>query len=145
MGDSMSTKLTPEIIDAAIAGFESQRQHIDSQIADLRAMLNGGRPDSVAPSHRSQRRRVSATARKRMADGQRRRWAAAKGLSKAATTTSPKRKRRLSPAGRAAIVAALKKRWALKRALPARLQSVGRRKAAPKKAAPKKAAVRKAA
>jgi hypothetical protein len=140
MGDSMSTTLSPEIIVAAITGFESQRQHIDSQIADLRALLHGGRPDTVAASHYGQRRKVSATARKRMADGQRRRWAAAKGLSEAATTTSPKRKRRLSAAGRAAIVAALKKRWALKRALAARPQSVGRRKAAPKKAAVRKAA-----
>jgi len=136
----MSTKLTPEIIAAAIAGFESQRLHIDSQIADLSAMLNGTRPDTDAASHHDQRRKVSAAARKRMAEGQRRRWAAAKGLSEAATTTSPKRKRRLSAAGRAAIVAALKKRWALKRAVAARPQPVGGRKAAPKKAAIRKAA-----
>jgi hypothetical protein len=135
----MSTRLSPEIIVAAITGFESQRQHIDSQIADLRAMLNGGRPDTVAPSYNSQRRKVSATARKRMADGQRRRWALAKGASNLATPQPPKRKRRLSAAGRAAIVAALKKRWALKRAGTVRPQSVGRRKAAPKKAAVRKA------
>src|SRR5262245_690449 len=108
MGDSMSTKLSHEIIVAAITGFESQRQHIDSQIADLRAMLYVGRPDTVAPSYNSQRRKVSAVARKRMADGQRRRWAGAKSLSEAATTASPKGKGRLSAVGRAAIVAALK-------------------------------------
>jgi hypothetical protein len=136
----MSTKLSPEIIVAAITGFESQRQHIDSQIADLRAMLNGGRPDTVAPSYNSQRRKVSAAARKRMAQGQRRRWAAARGASEPATPQMPKLKRRLSAAGRAAIVAALRKRWALKRAVAARPQSVGRRKAAPKKAAVRKAA-----
>ena len=131
----MSTKLSPEIIAAAIAGFESQRQHIDSQIAELRAMLNGARPHTVAAAHHGQRRKVSAAARKRMAEGQQRRWAAAKGLSEAATITSPKRKRRLSPAGRAAIVAALKKRWAIKRAAAARPQLVGGRKAAFRKAA----------
>lgn len=136
----MSAKLSPEIIVAAITGFESQRQHIDSQIADLRAMLNRGRPDTVAPSYNSQRRKVSAAARKRMTDGQRRRWAAAKGLSEAAMTRSPKRKRRLSAAGRAAIVAALKKRWALKRAGTVRPQPVAERKVTPKKLAPRKAA-----
>src|SRR5690348_17878435 len=35
-------KLTPEIIHAAIDGFEAQKRKIDSQIAELRAMLNGG-------------------------------------------------------------------------------------------------------
>src|SRR5215471_5641047 len=135
MGDSMSTKLSPEIIAAAIAGFESQRQHIDSQIAELRAMLSGARSDTVAATHYGQHRKVSAAARKGMAEGQRRRWAATKGLSEAATTTSPKHKRRLSPAGRAAIVAALKKRWAIKRAAAAGPQLVGGRKAAARKAA----------
>src|SRR5262245_60206982 len=139
MGGSVSTKLSPEIIVAAIAGFESQRQHIDSQIADLRAMLNGGQPDTGAASHHGQHRKVSAAARKRMAEGQGRRWAAAQGVSEPATSR-PKRKRRLSAAGRAAIVAALKKRWALKRAVPARPQLVAGRKAAPKKAPVRKAA-----
>jgi hypothetical protein len=35
-------KLTPEIINAAILGFEEQKRHIDTQIAELRAMLDGG-------------------------------------------------------------------------------------------------------
>ena len=35
-------KLTNEIITAAIEGFESQRRRIDDQIAELRAMLDGG-------------------------------------------------------------------------------------------------------
>src|SRR5262249_2715586 len=129
----MSIKLRPEIITAAIEGFESQRKRLDSQITELRTMLNGRRPRAEAEPQKATRRKVSAAARKRMAEGQARRWAAAKGLSEVATTTSQKHKRRLSPAGRAAIVAALKKRWALKRALAARPQSVGWRKAAPKK------------
>jgi hypothetical protein len=33
--------LTKEIIEAAIAGFEGQKQKIDAQIAELRAMLAG--------------------------------------------------------------------------------------------------------
>ena len=38
-------KLTPEIITAAIAGFEQQKTRIDAQIAELRAMLPGGRTE----------------------------------------------------------------------------------------------------
>jgi hypothetical protein len=50
----------------------------------------------------------------------------------------PKPKRKLSAAGRKAIIAATKKRWALKKAEAARLNP-------PKTAAPKKAAVKKIA
>ena len=35
-------RLTTEIIEAAISGFEAQKQRIDAQIADLRAIMNGG-------------------------------------------------------------------------------------------------------
>ena len=34
-------KLTNVLIEAAIRGFEAQKQDIDVQIADLRAMLTG--------------------------------------------------------------------------------------------------------
>ena len=37
----MPQKLTPEIVRAAIAGFELQKTQIDSQIAELRGMLDG--------------------------------------------------------------------------------------------------------
>jgi hypothetical protein len=36
----MPTKLTPEIISAAILGFEEQKRHIDANIAELRAILS---------------------------------------------------------------------------------------------------------
>ena len=35
----MPTKLTPEIITAAIEGFKAEKTRIDQQIAELRAML----------------------------------------------------------------------------------------------------------
>ena len=41
-------KLTPEIITAAILGFEEQKRHIDSKIAELRAMLSGGPGETAA-------------------------------------------------------------------------------------------------
>jgi hypothetical protein len=44
----MPTKLTAEIITAAIEGFESQKRRIDDQIAELHALLPGG-PAETAP------------------------------------------------------------------------------------------------
>jgi len=115
----MPNKLTPEIMNAAIEGFESQKRRIDSQIAELKAILSPGPSETAAapePATRK-RRKMSAAARKRIGDAQRKRWAAAKGESKPVTPEPAKaKKRKLSKAGRAAIVAALKKRWDLKRA-----------------------------
>ena len=119
----MPTKLTPEIIAAAIDGFEVQKQHLDSKIADLRAMLPGGshETNSTLEAPARKRKRFSAAARKRMKEAQRLRWAKIRGeaapASKAAEPVKPKRK--LSKAGRARIVAALKKRWAAKKAAQA--------------------------
>ena len=109
------------MIAAAILGFEEQKRHIDSQIGELRTMLNGGSAPSVTsavePTHK--RSTMSAAARKRIGDAQRKRWAAAKTQSQPAASEAPKKKRRLSLAGRRAIIAATKKRWALIRAAKA--------------------------
>jgi hypothetical protein len=120
-------RLTNEMIEAAIHGFEAQKRHIDSQIAELRGMLSPGAkqptPDSqpVGPKKRG----MSAAGRRAIAEAQRKRWAAVKGgsapskatPSKSAPSRAAKKpKRKLSAAGRANIVAALKKRWAAKKA-----------------------------
>lgn len=113
----MPTPLSTEIILAAIDGFEAQKQRIDIQIADLKAMLaptsNGSMPDS--DGHRK-RRTMSAAGRKAIAEAQRKRWAATKRAAGARPETPKRAKRKLSLEGRAAIVAALKKRWAAKKA-----------------------------
>jgi hypothetical protein len=107
-------KFTKEIIEAAIAGFEAQKQNVEAQIAELRAMLTG---TPAAPTKRGRtKRKLSPEALERIREGQRRRWATAKGKAAAAPEEAPKPKRKLSAAGRKAIVAALKKRWAAKRA-----------------------------
>jgi len=129
----MPVKLTPEVITAAIEGFEAQTQRIDAQIAELRAMLNGAQPKAAAAPRTPKRRKISAAGRKRIAEAQRKRWAALKSTSEPAMLQPPKRKRRLSAAGRAAIVAALKKRWAEKRAGSGKPQAVVARKTAPKR------------
>lgn len=114
--------LTHEIIEAAIAGLEGQKHKIDAQIAQLRAMLTGTPP--VVPATvptigtRGGKRKFSLEAIQRMREAQQRRWAKVKGESVPAAKAAPlkKAKRKLSAAGRKAIVAALKKRWAAKRA-----------------------------
>jgi hypothetical protein len=105
-------KLTNEILDAAILGFEEQKRRLDAQLAELRAMRNGA--NQTTPASARPRRKMSAAGRKAIAAAQRQRWAAVKGQG-VAQATPKKAKRKLSPAGRAAIVAALKKRWAAKR------------------------------
>jgi len=109
--------LTKEIIEAAIQGFEAQKQHIDAQLAELRDMLSSASAGSAPTSQPTDGKQpgMSAAGRKAIAEAQRKRWAAAK--DKSVPPDAAKRpKRKLSAAGRAAIVAALKKRWAAKRA-----------------------------
>jgi hypothetical protein len=110
-----------KIINAAILGFESQKLRIDAQIAELRKMLTGTPTETAATPEapRGKRRKMSAAARKRIGDAQRKRWAESKKESVPSSPVAPeapKPKRKLSAAGKAAIVAALKKRWAAKRA-----------------------------
>ena len=118
----MPTKFTHEIIAAAILGFEEQKRHIDSQIGELRAILDGApnSPAATAETPKRKRRKMSVAARKRIAAAQRKRWAEAKKQSApaqpAAKTEAAKPKRKLSAAGRRAIIAATKKQWAAVRA-----------------------------
>jgi hypothetical protein len=115
-----------ELLEAALIGFERQRDSITEKMAALRERLGirgRGRvssvadmvsPDGAAPPRT--RRRMSASARRRIAAAQRTRWAALKqgSVAKAspAQAAPAKKKRRISAAGRARIVAATKKRWA---------------------------------
>src|SRR6266404_4902478 len=105
----MPQELTPEIILAAIAGFETQKIHIDSQIAELRSMLDGGGhsepadPTAIAKP----RKKRSAAVRKKMALAQRARYAKLKQSSEPPQAVAAKpKKRKLSAAGRRAIIAA---------------------------------------
>jgi hypothetical protein len=110
----MPQKLSPEIISAAIAGFEAQKQHIDSKIAELRNMLDHRDGAAEAPKRE---RKISAASRRRIALAQKKRWAAIKGQSQAMSPAgSEPPKRRISEEGMKRIIAATKKRWALKRA-----------------------------
>jgi hypothetical protein len=125
----MAQQLTPEIIQAAIEGLTARQDVISRQIAELRAMLPANSNGNSAPKRDSQsrnrggKRQLSPEARERIADAQRKRWAAVRGdgsgaalaTAKLASSTTPK-KRRLSAAGRKAIQEAVRRRWAAKRA-----------------------------
>ena len=78
----MPQKLSHEIITAAIAGFEAQKQRINSKIAELRSLLNrrDGHASTEAPKVK---RKISAVSRRRMALAQEKRWAAIKRRSAA--------------------------------------------------------------
>jgi hypothetical protein len=115
----MPTKLTSEILAAAIVGFEAQKKQLDSQIAELRQLLSPASTDGSEPEPPQARRKMSAPARRRIVAAQRKRWAGQKagaGTTTKATPTPAKKKRRLSAAGRKAIIEATKKRWAAVRA-----------------------------
>jgi hypothetical protein len=108
-------KLSPEVLTAAIEGFQQQKIRIDAQIQELRTMLPGGRTEPVAAPEvpKGKRRKMSAAARKRIGDAQRKRWAESKGNPEAPSkTVTTKPKRKMSAAGRKAISEATKKRWA---------------------------------
>jgi len=144
----MPTKLTPEIITAAILGFEEQKRHIDTQIGELRAVLAGGptEPAATPEPPTRKRKRFSAASRRKMAMAQKARWAKIKGEpepSAPAKPEAPKPKRRISKEGMARIIAATKKRWRLQKAA-AKAQAATAKKAVParKKAAVKTAAVK---
>ena len=130
-------RLTPDLIAAAVEGYESQKARIDQRIAELRALLPGGRTEAPATPEtpKLKRRKLSAAARARIAEAQRKRWAEAKKVTEPPAQETPKPKRKLSAAGRKAIIAATKKRWAALRAAKA-----GQEKAAAKKPATRKAA-----
>jgi hypothetical protein len=136
-------RLTNEIIEAAIEGFEANKLRIDAKIAGLRAMLTGAPPShATEPKAHKPKRKFSAEALKRMREAQQRRWAKVRGESEPPAPTTPqpaKPKRKLSKAGRANIVAALKKRWAAKKAATSNPKPAATNKAAVKKATAKSA------
>jgi hypothetical protein len=120
----------PDLLAAALIGYQEILKQIESQIAELRRRLNVAPAAAAVPAPK--KRRISATGRANIVAALKKRWAAVKRAKRAASqAAAPKaapKKRKLSTAGRANIVAALRKRWAaVKRA----------KKAATKLAAPK--------
>jgi hypothetical protein len=122
-------QLNRAIIQAAIVGFERQKESIDEIIAELREQLDGspgtGRETKVAEATTPAkiRRGISAAGRRRIAEAQRARWALQKiaapekkvipeKKTAAVNKTAPKRK--LSAAAKAKLLENLKKARAAK-------------------------------
>jgi hypothetical protein len=92
-------RLDPAILEAALAGLEAQRQRIDEQIVQLRAVLGGERSRTGGERTTGKGRQISAAGRRRIAAAQRKRWAQLKQAK--AHETKPRR--RLSAVGRKRI------------------------------------------
>ena len=113
-----SPKQDTELLEAALIGFQHKRDKVEQKIAELRSQIGGtsaSRPAPAAASGASapKKRTMSAAARKRIAQAQKKRWAAYKAEHGTKAAVAPKAKKRvISAAGRARIVAATKKRWA---------------------------------
>ena len=82
-------KLASEILAAALSGLEEQRNRIDRQIAELRAMMGKRGPGRPPAAGR-----------------------AAAAATPAKKASRKRAKRKLSSEGRARIIAAANKRWA---------------------------------
>ena len=122
------TNLSPDVLNAALAGLEAQKQTIEAHIEQVRILLGiradgqprRGRPPKAATvataadvqqTGPTTKRHFSAAARKRMAAAQRQRWAAKRAEAEAPVRHAP-RKRRMSAEGRKRIAEAARKRWA---------------------------------
>ncbi len=119
----------PELLAAALVGYEQQRSEIVQKIAELRRQL-GGRAEHnghgslvTAETAPARKRTMSAAARRRIAAAQKKRWAAYhKAEEPAAKKTAGVQKaaakpmRKMSAAARKRIAEAAKKRWAAYRA-----------------------------
>jgi hypothetical protein len=78
----MKNIATPELLAAALIGYQQQLNEIQSKIAEIRGKL-GNAPVArstkpPAPVARRKKRRMSAEGRARIAEAQRARWAKAK-------------------------------------------------------------------
>ncbi len=115
----------PGFLAAALAGYEQQRSELVERIGEIRRQL-GGR-DSAATSNDTvpgRKRTMSAAARKRIAEAQRKRWAAYRNGQEPtsgkktvpAKNAAARPTRSMSAAARKRIADAQRKRWAAVRA-----------------------------
>ena len=111
-----------ELMATALIGLERQRDEIEEKMAELRRQIEArpGRRPGVAAIAQAQgtpvakKRTRSAAVRRRMAEAQRKRWAALK--RGAAEEPQPVKRRKISAAARRRMSEGSKKRWARFRA-----------------------------
>jgi GH25 family lysozyme M1 (1,4-beta-N-acetylmuramidase) len=117
----MARTIDSSILQAALVGLQSEKEKIDNAMAAIRKQLGGRGATAVVTTNGTKTaRHMSAAAKKRIADAQRKRWAAfhkakvraAKPMAKAAGQAAPKRN--LSAAAKARLAANLAKARAAK-------------------------------
>jgi hypothetical protein len=99
MPKSKTQSLNPTILQAALQGLEIQRNTLDEQIEEVRALLGHRAPGRSARSteHDSEqqpqpkRSRLSAAARKRISTAQKKRWAAVRAEQQAKEKSQTKK------------------------------------------------------
>lgn len=109
-----------ELLKAALYGYQVQSERLEATIADIKAQLGyrgPGRPPKAATDGVEQaspkKRTMSASARRRIALAQKKRWAAYHEQKTApAKPIKRHKKRKMSAEGKARIAAATKARWA---------------------------------
>jgi len=111
----------PELLKAALVGYEHERAVIVEKIAEIQRQL-GNRAAAPSTNGAKPRRQMSPAARRRIAAAQRKRWAAFHKAQEPTKKTVTAQKgaarptRRLTAAARKRISEATKKRWAAYRA-----------------------------
>jgi hypothetical protein len=100
-----------DTLEAALLGFQHQREAIDAKMAEIRRAMGTRAPRAEAGSAAvAGKRTLSAAARRRISAAQKKRWAGQKAEAQ------PKKKHRLSAAARKRIADATRKRWIAYRA-----------------------------
>ena len=109
-----------ELLRAALVGYQHQASVLTNRIEEIKQQLGSQTSDRAPkPGTDTTKRQVSAAGRRRMADAQKRRWAAFHEQSGSPAKKAPgkgKGRRKMSAAGRERIAEATRKRWAAYRA-----------------------------
>jgi len=106
-------KLLKDYSSAELRRIISIKEQIETLQTELEAFGGERANDSVGEPIKRGKRRMSASARRKIGLAQKARWAKVKGVEVAPAT---RKRRRMSAAGRARIAAAAKARWAKFRA-----------------------------
>jgi hypothetical protein len=107
-----------ELLKAALFGYQVQSERLEASIADIQAQLGHrgpGRPPKAATNGIEEaapaKRTMSASARKRIALAQKKRWATYHEQQAEPAVPTKRKKRKMSAEGKARIAAATKARW----------------------------------
>jgi hypothetical protein len=126
-GRDAMMKVDSDILEMALVGYVAERTRIEAKIAQIQADLKGGVKRSAAPSATAEakpKRKMSAKARKAIADAQKKRWESFRAAKQAKKPKSG-RKRTLSSSAKANLAANLQKARAAKAAQKAAVEQTG--------------------